>query len=134
VDEDQSGTLDMGELHRVFELMGRNLNEHEMKEAMSQIDVDGGGEVDYSEFVEWWGRQDPAEAARMMMFNQLLSTFAEGECISLLISGPTGPEEAKIVSARGLFRLVLRAQSQSAQKFHVWSVQAQPPCRTPSGH
>jgi Ca2+-binding EF-hand superfamily protein len=134
VDEDQSGTLDMGELHRVFELMGRNLNEHEMKEAMSQIDVDGGGEVDYSEFVEWWGRQDPAEAARMMMFNQLLSTFAEGECISLLISGPTGPEEAKIVSARGLFRLVLRAQSQSAQKFHVWSVQAQPPCRTPFGH
>ena len=44
-------------------------------------------------------------------FESLLESFQAGDFTSILMSTPSGPEDAKLVSPQGLFRLVLRAKS-----------------------
>ena len=134
VDTDGGGSLDWQELKQVFEKMGRKLSEKEMDQALNEIDKDGGGDVDFDEFMKWWAQQDIGDTARMekqKIFEQLLATFQPGEIISILLSGPRGPEEAKLVSPQGLFRLVLRAKSAHAKEFHEWAEQMT--SKAPSG-
>ena len=75
--------------------------------------------------MRWWNKQDPsarAEVERMKDFEEIMSTMREpDELESILLSTPSGPEDAKLISPDGLFRLVLRCQkSENAKKFHEW--------------
>ena len=124
VDVDGSGELDWDELREVFRMMGRELSDKEMDKALNEIDRDGGGEVDFDEFVKWWNKQDAGD--KMIMekqkaFESLLDTFQAGDITSILLATPSGPEDAKLVSPQGLFRLVLRAKSTRAKDFHEWA-------------
>ena len=59
-DADGSGSLDAAEVRKVMGDMGqKNMSEEAFGAAMSEMDGDGSGEVDYGEFVEWWKKQDP---------------------------------------------------------------------------
>ena len=46
----------------------------ELTAAMSAMDSDGSGEVEYNEFLEWWVRQDP-EAQRQLRLLTSLGDF-----------------------------------------------------------
>ena len=75
--------------------------------------------------MRWWNKQDPsarAEVERTKDFEAILSTMREpDELESILLSTTSGPEDAKLISPDGLFRLVLRCQkSENAKKFHEW--------------
>ena len=114
VDADGSGELDWDELREVFKMMGREMNDKEMDKALNEIDKDGGGEVDFDEFSKWWNKQDQTDKRIMekqKAFESLLDTFQPGDLTSILLATPSGPEDAKLVSPQGLFRLVLRAKS-----------------------
>ena len=114
VDTDGSGELDWDELKQVFRQMGREMTDVEMDKALSEIDKDGGGEVDFDEFKKWWDKQDQTDKRQMekqKAFESLLESFQPGDFMSILLSTPSGPEDAKLVSPQGLFRLVLRAKS-----------------------
>ena len=36
--------------------LGRRLNESELTHAMLDMDIDGGGEIEFNEFFQWWKR------------------------------------------------------------------------------
>jgi hypothetical protein len=106
--------LDWDELRQVFKMMGREMSDIEMDTALSEIDKDGGGQVDFDEFARWWNKQDPTDKRLMekqKAFEALLDSFQPGDFTSILLATPSGPEDAKLVSPKGLFRLVLRAKS-----------------------
>lgn len=52
--------LDAGELERLFSDAGRALSKEEAQAAMSAIDLDQSGYIDFTEFVRFW--QNPAAA------------------------------------------------------------------------
>merc|ERR1712124_37224 len=54
IDSDGSGTLDRDEIQRAAQQLGRIFIGNDLDEAMSQMDLDGNGEVDYPEFCAWW--------------------------------------------------------------------------------
>lgn len=54
IDTDGSGTLDRDEINRAAMQMGRCLIGNDLDEAMSEMDVDGSGEVEFAEFCAWW--------------------------------------------------------------------------------
>ena len=49
-------------------MMGRELSDKEMDNALNEIDRDCGGEVDFDEFVKWWNKQDASD--KMVMEKQ----------------------------------------------------------------
>eukprot|EP01043_Picozoa_sp_COSAG02_P059244 COSAG02_NODE_7514_length_2977_cov_1.808895_3_plen_89_part_00 len=51
---DCSGTLDRAELQALASALGTTLSDHEISEAMAQVDKDGDGSVNLEEFMEWW--------------------------------------------------------------------------------
>ena len=74
VDEDGSGTLDRGELRKIFKAMGKNFSDREFDRAMNQIDGDGSDEVDFDEFTAWWAKEmakDGIVAPSTFMFKNL---------------------------------------------------------------
>jgi calmodulin len=54
VDIDGSGALDDEEVRQLVKRLGFELTDKEHAEAMSAMDSDGGGEVDFEEFYAWW--------------------------------------------------------------------------------
>lgn len=54
MDSDNSKLLDRGEVQRLASLIGVVLDEEELSSAMAEMDKDGSGEVDFSEFYDWW--------------------------------------------------------------------------------
>lgn len=54
IDEDGSGVLDKEEMGKLFARMGKKLDDVRLTEIFSQIDSDGGGEVEIGEFEQWW--------------------------------------------------------------------------------
>ena len=54
LDVDGSGTLDYLEVAELSRLLGSSLSHTEIKEALSEMDADGSGEVDFSEFYIWF--------------------------------------------------------------------------------
>jgi hypothetical protein len=54
IDEDGSGYLDRVELGNLAQRAGRHLTDRQLDDAMRHMDVDGSGEVEFDEFVDWW--------------------------------------------------------------------------------
>eukprot|EP01043_Picozoa_sp_COSAG02_P052569 COSAG02_NODE_5683_length_4131_cov_2.397817_2_plen_785_part_00 len=55
MDVDGNGTLDRGEISELGEaIMGESMTEEQLDAAMAVMDGDGGGEVDFDEFLTWW--------------------------------------------------------------------------------
>ena len=56
IDEDGSGTLERDEIDALAKQLGRPLSSDELDAAMAEMDADGGGDVDFPEFLEWYKR------------------------------------------------------------------------------
>ena len=55
LDVDGNGTLDRGEISELGEaMMGQSMSEEQLDVAMSIMDADGNGAVDFDEFLQWW--------------------------------------------------------------------------------
>ena len=50
-DRDGSGTISTVELGQVMKSLGQDVDEHELKEMIAEVDADGSGEIDFSEFL-----------------------------------------------------------------------------------
>jgi len=53
-DLDKSGFLDVSELSNLLSALGADLSESEINDAMAEIDEDGSGSIEATEFVSWW--------------------------------------------------------------------------------
>lgn len=53
-DKDQSGYLNIDELANLLSVLGAELTDTELKQALEEIDEDGSGKVEAAEFVAWW--------------------------------------------------------------------------------
>merc|ERR1711988_1955325 len=69
-DADESGSIDQDELGTIMEVLGMKLNKEELKKMMDKVDMDGGGDVNFSEFVHMLvehqieaGMRDPPKPA-----------------------------------------------------------------------
>ena len=54
IDIDGGGSLSRDEVAELSKVLGIPLSESDLNEAMRMMDADGGGEVDFDEFKEWW--------------------------------------------------------------------------------
>ena len=57
IDEDGSGTLEDDEIAALAVELGCPMTDEDVAEAMSEMDTDGGGDVDWEEFLFWWQDQ-----------------------------------------------------------------------------
>ena len=71
IDQDGSGLLDMHETRRVMKAMGKEYSDLEFAEKMAEIDLDGSGELDYDEFLDWWQSQDQLAQEQLMKLQAL---------------------------------------------------------------
>ena len=55
-DEDESGALDRHEIKALARNLGVSLNRQQLDDAMQQMDTDGGGMVEFSEFSKWFAK------------------------------------------------------------------------------
>lgn len=115
-DTDGSGVIDRSELVVILTELGHDTDEATVDEVMKEIDKDGGGEIEFDEFNEWWSKvvseqaiekikakgRDPHEEYLQSYFNQ---ADADGsgeidvdELVSLMrkIGRPVRGVEAKI--------------------------------------
>eukprot|EP01043_Picozoa_sp_COSAG02_P034068 COSAG02_NODE_2362_length_9062_cov_129.948789_4_plen_1175_part_00 len=75
-DTDKGGTLDRDEIHRLaVDLLGRVVKKDEVDRMMAQMDEDGGGDVDFDEFYNWYNSSDNSAAGELQ---QLLKQRTEG--------------------------------------------------------
>ena len=58
-DTDGGGTIDAAEVENMGKLLGSELTAAELRRAVFEMDEDGGGEVDFEEFVHWWSSHSP---------------------------------------------------------------------------
>merc|ERR1739845_283124 len=56
-DEDNSGTVSTSELASVMKTLGQDIDEKEVGVMISEVDSDGSGEIDFSEFCTLMARQ-----------------------------------------------------------------------------
>eukprot|EP01043_Picozoa_sp_COSAG02_P002582 COSAG02_NODE_60_length_43475_cov_59.494582_10_plen_3160_part_00 len=105
-DEDRSGALDREEFEKFATVVVRKyLQIHASSEkgpidiAFEQMDPDGSGEVDYEEFIEWWGKIGKLDAAKRMQ--KLKSTMRE------LLAEAVCHEGAKVTAKKARRRLDL---------------------------
>ena len=56
VDADCSGTLDSAELAAVMRKLGLNAGPRDVEDAMTKVDENGNGTIEYNEFVVWYRR------------------------------------------------------------------------------
>jgi hypothetical protein len=56
-DADNSGTVDMQELEKIAESLGRKLTPQQLRRVVEEVDVDGNGQLDYSEFMVWYTKE-----------------------------------------------------------------------------
>ena len=54
VDVDHSGTIDASELRLLTEEVGLELTDYELTEALTEMDADGSGKIDFEEFFVWF--------------------------------------------------------------------------------
>jgi hypothetical protein len=54
LDADHSGYLDAAEVATLCKAMGRKMNKKALRQAMTEMDLDGSEEVNFSEFEQWW--------------------------------------------------------------------------------
>jgi hypothetical protein len=53
-DRDRSGSIKASELARLLEALGMEMEEHDLKVAVLDIDKDGDGNISWDEFLGWW--------------------------------------------------------------------------------
>ena len=122
-DADGSGTLEQSEVQKVIEAaMERKLTDKELKVAFEAMDDDGSGEVDFHEFTRWWVSQGDEVKNRVMRkaFEETMATLGNEDVSRVVIDTAAGPELVRLVSPRGLFRLVIRSKSGLCREFHEW--------------
>lgn len=56
LDDDGSGTLERAEIERLIARLGMPTSASTMDTAMAELDEDGSGEVEFSEFKAWWDK------------------------------------------------------------------------------
>ena len=71
VDLDSSGLLDHREVRKLMSDMGKQLSDDQFTRAMADIDSDGSGEVDFTEFLQWWQMQDPEAQNQLRLLHQV---------------------------------------------------------------
>ena len=54
LDTDNSGYLDSNEFNNLLLSLGAELSQEELLEALAEIDEDGNGKIEASEFISWW--------------------------------------------------------------------------------
>jgi Ca2+-binding EF-hand superfamily protein len=69
-DDDDSGSLDKGEVRKLAQSMGMNLNAKALDEAFSQMDTSGDGDVDFEEFFEWYAKNAESDGGMFYSFTQ----------------------------------------------------------------
>ena len=76
IDLDGNGTLDRDELNTLaVRLLHRPLSDTELDECMEQMDDDGGGDVDFEEFLVWWKKSKNEEGG---IFGGLFTDVLDG--------------------------------------------------------
>lgn len=63
IDEDGSGFLDRHEIKRLAYMLGEELGDHEVNEAMKEMDASGTGEVSFDDYYAWYNAQKAQELA-----------------------------------------------------------------------
>lgn len=53
-DKDGSGYLDLEELRALIDSLGAKFTDKEMADALKELDSDGSGQIEESEFISWW--------------------------------------------------------------------------------
>lgn len=53
-DRDKDGVISPREFARVLEALGMELEEHELKLALGEVDRDGSQQIEWDEFLGWW--------------------------------------------------------------------------------
>eukprot|EP01047_Picozoa_sp_COSAG01_P018315 COSAG01_NODE_990_length_12289_cov_22.606545_2_plen_1243_part_00 len=105
VDQDNSGTLDHGEIVYLCQSMGLKLKPEEINAAMAIMDKDGNGNVDFAEFEPWWKehggkaakKTEPVGEIDFRMCSQL--NIVEGGSLAeihLVATGAKGQKEYKL--------------------------------------
>eukprot|EP00798_Chlamydomonas_sp_ICE-L_P015905 gene15905-22038_t len=56
MDRDKGGTLSTDEVKQLMDLLGMKVRQEELEQLISEIDVDGSGEVDFDEFLQVMAR------------------------------------------------------------------------------
>lgn len=122
-DADGNGTLEQSEVQKVIEAaMERKLTEKELKVAFEAMDDDDSGEIDFHEFTRWWVKQGDGVKNRVMRkaFEETMASLGSEDISRVVIDTAEGPELVRLVSPRGLFRLVIRSKSGHCREFHEW--------------
>ncbi len=58
IDADNSGELERDEVRDLMHMLGRKLGESQLTAVFAELDEDGNGNVDYTEFKTWWDKQE----------------------------------------------------------------------------
>ncbi len=53
-DKDQSGSIDRIEFGEFLAAIGKPMSAEQIAEGFAEIDEDGSGVIEFSEFVDWW--------------------------------------------------------------------------------
>ncbi len=54
-DSKKNGVLDFFEFSQLIKAIGFNIGEKQLKEGFHKIDTDNSNEIDFEEFMAWWG-------------------------------------------------------------------------------
>jgi len=63
-DKDGDGTITVKELGTVMRSLGQTPTDIELRDMIHEVDVDGNGEIDFSEFLTMMGKKDERYRAR----------------------------------------------------------------------
>ena len=80
IDEDGSGTLETNEIAALAIELGCPMSDDEVAAAMADMDTDGGGDVDWEEFLFWWQdqqNQPPGQSSAFKFADALNSTMSK---------------------------------------------------------
>ena len=72
------------EVEQVIAAMMPDMSQHDLVEAFKQMDEDGSGEVDFSEFGIWWQEQGDTVQVRVASSSPFTEqTFKENHCLDV---------------------------------------------------
>jgi len=75
-DVDGSGFLDSLELGRLTAQLGADFTEEELEEALAEIDADGSGAIEVTEFVSWWTNRAAANRSNTSLISLKMRKLA----------------------------------------------------------
>jgi CRP-like cAMP-binding protein len=75
IDTDGSNSLERVEVEELLRGLGKKLDESAVDEAMAQMDRDGGGDISFNEFLEWWQQIGSKMGAQRMLNNATARRF-----------------------------------------------------------